>query len=499
MALSRSTRTLATFRSATESDSSSDRPPRRVGTRLAPDVRRAVDRLTFGQTPELLDEIHRRGLADFLARQLDPASIDDSACDAELSAFRRLYLPATELIGGAHSQWELQNELVGMSVVRAVKSRRQLLEVMVDFWSNHLSVNAAKHQVSYFLPADNATVRRLALGRFDELLAASARSPSMLSFLDNRTSRADGTLPPNENYARELLEIHTLGDPAAFNEADIKAVAHVFTGWTIDRSRWTFVFRPEWNRLGPASRRQTLGWRPEAGDGSEANGRSLLAHLARHPLTARNLCHKLCRYFIGDNIGADDATVRSVTARYLESGTDIRATLRALFASDAFRSPTSTRIRRPNELLYAMLRATSAQLPLGDVQHFGRRIKEELVRLDQVTFQAPSPKGYPFEDAAWTDASSMIARWNLAFRLAADRADGARVALPDYAQGASNVGHFVDRIGTRLLGEPPPEAERRHLIAHLGATAGEPVTARMRRRQPALVGLTLASPHFQTR
>ena len=457
-----------------------------------------IDRLTFGRTPESLREIESVGVDEFVRRQLAPAGLDDAACEAWVSRFQRLYRPIPELVA-SNAQWELQNELVGMTVVRALYSRRQLLEVMVDFWSNHLSVNAAKFRVAYFLPTDNATFRRLALGRFEDLLTASARSLSMLSFLDNRTSRADGVLPPNENYARELLEVHTLGDADAHSEADVAAIAHVFTGWTIDTDAWRFTFRGEWNRLGPAADRDTLGWRPPAAAGSIANGESLLRHLAHHPLTAANLALKLCRHFIRDDLSAGDATVQSVARSYLESGTDIRATLTTLFASAAFRDSVGARVKRPNELLFAMLRASGARPRIDDVQRFSRAIKEELVRLDQVSFEAPSPKGYPFENAAWTDAGGLIARWNLAFRVAADRVEEVDIATGHFADGARDVGQFVDRIGRRLLGTPLPASERRHLLAHLDAAPDAPVDARIRLKRAAIVGLTLASPTFQSR
>mgnify|MGYP000447735490 CR=1 FL=1 len=472
----------------------------RESPRLPADARHAISRLTYGQSPDLLDELASRGTEGFIARQLDPASIDDSACDAEVAEFRRLYRPAHELVG-QNAQWHVQNELVGMTLVRSVKSRRQLLEVMTDFWHNHLSVNSGKRRIAFLLPSDDTTMRRLALGRFDELLLESARSPSMLAYLDNRTSRGDQVRPPNENYARELLEIHTLGDASAFSEADVEAVAHVFTGWTIDPGNWTFRYQADWNRLGPSADRDTLGWRPVAGDGSRENGESLIAHLARHPTTARNLALKLCRHFIRDSIGADDGTVRSVAESYLANGTDIRATLATLFASEAFRNSAGARIRRPNELIYAMLRATSADFPLlrENPERFGREVRENFMRLNQVTFEAPSPKGWSYEDRAWMDASALIQRWNLAFRIAANRSDGVNVDLGDFAMEAATVGEFVDEIGTLLIGTALPESERRHLLSHLGAEAGDPVTPRIRLRRAAIVGLTLASPTFQAR
>lgn len=465
---------------------------------LSADAHHAIDRVTFGQTPELLRELATIGSGEFLRRQLWPSSIDDSACDNELRAFERLYRPARELVA-SNAQWEVQNELVGMMIVRAVRSKRQLLEHMVDFWTNHLSVNAGKHRVAYMLPTDNQTFRARALGRYDDLLIASAKSLSMLTFLDNRTSRADINRPPNENYARELLEIHTLGTPDAFTEADVKAVAHVFTGWTLEPVSSSFQFRGSWNRLGPAGGRDTLGWTPPYGSGRIENGESLLRHLARHPSTARTIGHKLCRHFIRDGLAVDDPIVQQVAASYLANDTDIRSTLATLFASEQFRNSAGARIKRPNELLYSMLRASSARFDLSDVQRFSRGIKEELVRLDQVTFAANSPKGYPLDEAAWMDASSLINRWNLAFRVAANRVDYTDIDTSTVGEGAANAGEFVDEIGALLLGKPLQGAERAHLLAHLGASAESGLDRRMKLKRAALVGLTLASPTFQAR
>jgi len=466
--------------------------------RLSSYAHHVINRVTFGQTPEILREVSLVGTGSYVQRQLLPNSINDSACNNLLGAFRRLYRPTPELVA-SNQQWEVQNELAGMSVIRAVHSRRQLQEVMVDFWSNHLSVNASKRRVAFMLPRDNALFRARAFGRFEDLLIASAKSLSMLTYLDNRSSRADINRPPNENYARELLEIHTLGRPDAFSETDVKAVAHIFTGWTIDTGSWTFQFRSSWNRLGPAQGRNILGWTPRYPDGRIENGEWMLRHLARHPATAKNICHKLCRHFIDDSIGVNDPAVQQVVARYNSSYTDIRATLATLFTTSAFRDSPAARVKRPNELLFAMLRATNADFNLGDVQRFSRGIKEELVRLRQVTYEAPSPKGYPIDDAAWMDASSLINRWNLAFRVAANRVENTRIDTAAIGSGARLAGELVDRIGIQLLGRPLPEAERRHLLTHLGASSDTPLTARMQRKRAALIGLTLASPTFQAR
>ena len=357
---------------------------------------------------------------EFIRRQLSPETLDDGPCDAEIARFTRLRQPVGALVA-SNAQYEVQNELVGQGIVRAVRSRRQLLEVMVDFWTNHLSVNAGKFRVAYHLPTDNATFRRLALGPFDALLSASAKSLSMLTFLDNRTSRADGVRPPNENYARELLEIHTLGDPSAFSEADVEAIAHVFTGWTIDTENWTFAFRGDWNRLGPAATRETLGWRPVAPDGDIANGESLLAHLARHPLTARNLAHKLCRHFIRDDIDVYDGTVQSVAESYLANGTDLRATLSTLFASEAFRGSAGSRVKRPSSCSAACSARAARASGSTTCSASAAPSRRSSCGSTRSPSSRPRRRATRSTTRPGMDASSLINRWNLAFRVAANR------------------------------------------------------------------------------
>jgi len=438
------------------------------------------------------------GVNGFIEQQLNPLTIDDSACLNEVARFVRLNNPVRELVL-ENKKYEVQNELVGMTLVRAVCSRRQLCEVMVDFWTNHFSVNAGKRRVAFFLPTDNDTLRRLSMDRFDRLLIESARSPSMLEYLDNKTSRANGGRPPNENYAREMMEVHTLGDANAYTEQYVKAAAFVFTGWTYDAGDFRYAFRPDWNRLGSARNAEILGWSPVGEDGDVRNGETLLAHLARHPQTARNVCWKLCRFFIRDDISADDPAVQTVVNTYLSTETSIRESLRTLFSTDAFRQSARLKIKRPNELVYSMLRAVDARFQLDYVQGFSREIKEELVKLDHVTFESPSPKGHPYEASAWIDASAMINRWNLAFRTADNRIKNTSIDYSDYRGDAQTLGQLIDNTALRLLGERLPEVERQHILRHLGLTDGDGISQNVMARLPAIVGLTLASPSFQVR
>ncbi len=156
------------------------------------------------------------------------------------------------------------------------------------------------------MPAyDRDVIRPLALGRFVDLLTAVAAHPAMLHFLDQASSRADGGRTPNENFGRELMELHSVGSDGGYSEDDVKAVAHLLTGWSVTDVTGGFTFRTSWHDPGPMTEsREVLGWSRGALAGEQA-GRAFIEHLARHPVTARRICHKLARRLIGEHVAPD--------------------------------------------------------------------------------------------------------------------------------------------------------------------------------------------------
>ena len=246
---------------------------------------------------------------------------------------------------------QLLQQLISNRIVRGVYSERQLQEVMTDFWFNHFNVFWDKG-ADRWLTTDFEmnTIRPNALGKFKDLLLATAQSPAMLFYLDNHLSTAPSAVVQraiqnnanrkpgiNENYARELMELHTLGVDGGYTQKDVTEVARALTGWTIDRPRMTanFIFRPAMHDRGEKT---VLGQRIPANGGIQ-DGQRVIDILVQHPSTARFISTKLVRRFVSDN--PPQSLVDKVAATYTKTGGDIREMLRTIFFSSEFMSPAS--------------------------------------------------------------------------------------------------------------------------------------------------------------
>src|SRR5213078_3278950 len=263
---------------------------------------------------------------------------------------------------------ELGGELQQLAIVRAAISERQLREVMVDFWANHFNVFVGKGADRFLTPSYiEETIRPNALGRFEDLLIATAKSPAMLFYLDNAQSVAPGATPPrrqpraprgiNENYARELLELHTLGVDGGYTQQDVIAVARVFTGWGIDRPQRGagFAFHAWAHDRGE---KQVFGMRFRGGGMEE--GIRLLKLLAMQHATMHHVSQKLCARFVRDD--PPDGCVDAAVDAWHRSNGDIRAILRAIFTSPDFWAPQALRakVKTPLEFVVSAVRATGA-------------------------------------------------------------------------------------------------------------------------------------------
>jgi uncharacterized protein (DUF1800 family) len=487
---------------------------------------RAARRLTFGPTPALLDDLRGTGVDAWLSRQLDPTSIDDSATDRRLLALGGLWidiarlLPATEdsallpltdrlaetVSSTAMALQELELLLVPAlraemdgalaelrlaTVVRATYSERQLLELMVDHWWNHFNVWPGKGSFTggFVVEADRKVIRPHALGRFTDLVAASAASPAMLMYLDNWLNHASN---PNENFGRELLELHTVGAESGFTERDVHDAARVFSGWTIDLRRGRFAFVPEWHDTGA---KRVLDWSTSGRTGSAGveEGRALLSHLAHHPSTARHLATKLARRFVADE--PPQELVASAAAAYLAHDTAIVPVLQHIVASDAFWS-SEPKVRRPLELFVAALRSTGAEVgdPIGTSTDAGCAIDATLLALGQRPFDAPAPDGYPDRAGPWLGAG-LLGRWATAHELARGDLGGIRIDVPALIGSATTAGSVVDALLSRLHGEIVPE--RRQTLLHVLGPDESAVVEEQ--RVPELIGLALSAAELQQR
>ena len=323
-------------------------------------------------------------------------------------------------------------ELQRAKLLRAVYSEQQLYEVLVDFWENHFNIFANKDDDRYLLTGfDRETIRPFTMGRFRDLLGATAHSPAMLFYLDNwrssvpRPYAAKGDKPAgvdggfNENYARELLELHTLGVDGGYTQKDVQEVARCFSGWTIQKpnEQGLFLYRPG---LHDDGEKVVLGHKILPGGGI-ADGERVLDILATHPSTARFISTKLARRFISDE--PPQVVIDRAAAVFLKTDGSIRETLRAIVTSPEFFSATAYRakVRSPFEYVAAAMRALNADTD-GD-----RPVLDLVGRMGQPLFGRITPDGYPDRGEVWLSSGAMVARFNFASALAMNRLKGTKV------------------------------------------------------------------------
>ena len=355
-----------------------------------------INRITFGSTPDLLAQVQRTGVDAFIDEQLAPQSIDDSALDAVLAA-----APTTKA--------ELQRQ----TLLRMIASRRQLLEVLTGFWDNHFNTDINKTQVVAYEVNENALFRQLALGRFRDLLGASAKSPAMLVYLDQAASLA---AQPNENYARELMELHTLSVDGGYTQSDVEQVARAFTGWTVRNGQ--FVFDASNHYTG---QKVVLGQTLAAGRGIE-DGEQVLDILAAHPSTARFLCTKLSQLLVSDT--PPQSVVARCAGEYLASGGQIGAVVRILVRSPEFADPSVFRakVRTPVEMAVFWVRALGATSTgsglLTPISDMGIRL-----------FENPVPTGWSETGDDWINSNLLLQRVRHVNRLVRNQIPGTTVDL----------------------------------------------------------------------
>lgn len=415
---------------------------------------RLLARATFGARPGDAGQLRERGAEAWLDAELQVAgSPSDAALAPRLARFPALAWAASDFLEGEaivdpesmegrrradallriHARsLRTAAQMSAARVVRAVHGPGGVHEVMVDFWSNHFSVDARKSIVGGLLPPFQRDVLdRHALGRFEDLLLAVARSPAMLVSLDNWTSTAASARPGlrgrrrargiNENYARELLELHTLGVRAGYTQDDVISTARALTGWSVEsRERPEFRFHAPLHDDAP---KVVLGERVPGAGADE--GEALLRRLARHPATARHVSWKLARRFVAD--APPEPLVARAAARWLETGGDVASVLRTILLSPDMHAPGNRKLRTPLRLYAAALRAGGGETAGDDDTLFA------LARLGELPYFARTPKGFPEEAERWIDPGAVLERMRLGVALArGDSALALRVAGPEF-------------------------------------------------------------------
>ncbi|HEY0559106.1 MAG TPA: DUF1800 domain-containing protein [Frankiaceae bacterium] len=419
-------------------------------------------RATFGATPALVAEIGAMGAGPWLEQQLAPAGIDDSACDAYLTRFGYLGLSTPQLRAAIpRFSWDGASQMLRATLARRLWSRRQLFEQLVAFWHDHLHVampTGENWDTAHTYDRD--VIRAGALGRFADLLVASAGHPAMLSFLDLTNSTGDAL---NENYGRELLELHTVGVDAGYTQADVVTSARIMTGWCAG-VHGEPAYHSDAHYTGPVS---LLGFSSPNTDelGGMAVGTAYLTYLARHPSTARRIATKLAVRFVSDTPPA--ALVTALAKVYTDNDTAIVPVLRALFSSAEFRASIGQKVKRPDEDQLGAYRALGAAPGAGDGTSLSA-LYWALNGLGHAPMAWPPPDGYPDTADAWVSTSGTVGRFN-GHAAVVDSwwTDGIAKVDPSAALPTptpASIGALVDAVATRLLGVPLGAGSRQALL-----------------------------------
>ena len=539
-------------------------------TKLTKDqqIAQLLSRLTFGARPGDIERVKQMGIDTYLKQQLKPDTIDDSALDTRLAklptlslatpTIAELYNPPkpkptplpspnvekNETAATANAETQeakpsptpkpkptpppknpgmVVNELQRAKLLRAVYSERQLYEVMVDFWENHFSIFANKDADRLLLTGfDREAVRPFAMGNFRDLLGATAHSPAMLYYLDNWTSSVLRKYPAtkdrparqsggiNENYARELMELHTLGVNGGYTQKDVQEVARCFTGWTIRKpnDEGVFIYNPALHDNGEKT---VLGVKIAAGGGI-ADGERVLDILASHPSTARFIATKMARRFLGDE--PPKAVVDRAARVFLTTNGSITETLKSIITSPAFFSPATYRnkVRSPFEYVAAALRITNAETDAD------RPILNWISRMGQPVYGRVTPDGYPDMSTEWLSNNDLLTRFNFAGALATNSIKGTKVdtkkllentdasdplkveealsrliltnAITDHTKAA------LEKVAKDAKARKDAEVERAALAGTMALAEQKPAA-----KQPnyvlEILGLVLGTPEFQ--
>ena len=396
-------------------------------------ITHVINRLSFGATPGDVEKIREIGIDKYIQQQLSPESIPEPQnltnqlaqlqtlrlTPAQLYSqysVRRLPKPTPEMRKQRRKKQRLiKLETIKARLLRATESPRQLQEVMVDFWYNHFNVYQNKGITRLWIGAyEEQAIRPHVFGKFRDLLGATARHPAMLFYLDNWQNTAPNNRPRgrfkglNENYARELMELHTLGVDGGYTQEDVISLAKIFTGWGFRRpgqklkNGYDFYFNSKRHDFND---KVFLG-KQIKGSGM-AEGEQALDILAKHPATARHISYKLAQYFVADE--PPKSLVDKLAKRFLATDGDIRAVLKTLFASSEFwdQKYHNAKFKTPYQYVISSLRATETP-----IKNFAR-INSILHRMGMPLYGNQTPDGYKNTQEAWLNPNGI--NWRLSF------------------------------------------------------------------------------------
>jgi hypothetical protein len=401
----------------------------------------------------------------------------------------RAYLKAH----GNEYGWDAMDQLTRVTLGLQSWSAAQVYETMVDFFANHLNVANHNGDVWHTRHAfDRDVIRKYAMGSFTDMLLASARHPAMLIFLNLAESTKQAI---NENYGRELLELHTVG--LNYTENDVKNAARILTGRTLDESWNSYHYDPSIHWTGAI---KVLGFRHanSSAAGGQAAGDALLRYLAAHPDTASHLARKLCVRFVSDAPSA--ALVAAVAKAYLKGKTQIEPMIKTILCSDEFWQSRGAKVRRPTENLIATMRILGT--PVHDMGDALATLHWMTADMGNAPLDWAAPNGYPDVAAAWRSSSNLLAEWNLNLGFAGDwwggfgKTDKTRL----YGRTPKNSGDAIDLLTVRLTGIRFSKTHKAALQKFLGEPASTPMkSSRLQWLLYPLIALILDAPHHALR
>src|ERR1700674_1092850 len=515
----------------------------------------ALNRLGFGPHPGEVEQIEKSGLENWIQAQLHPENTSDPVIDARLAEYPSLGLSAASLFDkypppdvaakrlgmkvdeyqkhlqdlakqpqGMNSlpfkdQQEIVNELMQAKLLRAIYSEHQLSEQLQDFWFNHFNVFIYKDLDRwYMIPYERDAIHPHVLGKFRDLLEANAKSPAMLFYLDNSSSadphafdrlklhpvsaRPGMKLPPlgpkrglNENYGRELMELHTLGVDGGYTQQDVIDVARAFTGWTIESPRENPAFYFD-ERLHDPDPKRVLGKKINAGGIKDAE--QVLDILAKNRHTAHHISLQLAQHFVSDD--PPETLVKRMSKTFEKSKGDIRAVMTTMIYSPEFwsRAAFRAKVKTPFELVASTARALGAEvdqpLPLA----------QWVARIGEPLYQCLPPNGYSDKAVAWVSTGALLNRVNFAVALTSNKVRGAQVDINSLVgtDVGSNPHMALERVEAEFLAGQVSDSTRTMLEKELeeprilGAKLDDPVT---QVNVSLITGLVLGSPEFQKR
>jgi uncharacterized protein (DUF1800 family) len=503
----------------------------------------ALNRIAFGPRPGDLAALTALGSSSaeriqrYVDRQLDPSALDDSACDAIIAAQNFTTLGKSRLqlwqdhVSAEGISWEERSrpatETVQATFLRAVHSERQLGEVLADFWHNHFNVYGwDSWSAGTWVHYDRDVIRSNMLGNFRQMLGAVAKSAAMLYYLDNVSNTSAG---PNENYARELFELHTLGAenyfgvasivgpdgsyrhpaplgtdgrPAKYVDEDVYAATQCFTGWRIDPSTGEFQFvdaaHAKYAKIVLA---QTI-----PSGGGQQDGETVLDILANHPGTARYISRKLCRRLLADDPPESIVQAAADVFYSQRSAPDqLKQVVRTILLSAEFSATWGQKIKRPFDYVVSLLRATNANYTWSN--DFRWRYEP----MGQAMFSWRPPDGYPDRKEDWSNTMPMLQRWRIcnwlidSWKIGGDGEDKDNRRIDCRSQMPTTITTpiaIADFWARRILERDLPPDERQSIIDFMAAgrnPEGSLPANQIDERLRFMVSLILMAPSFQWR